>query len=105
MKKILFAMLSLLPLIGFAAQKSDTFTTPNGKTVVINHIKHASIHIEYDGRHIYVDPVGSTVQPETNYSLMPKAHIVLITHEHADHYDPTALSRQAHHHYLTTDLL
>ena len=84
-------MLSLLPLIGFAAQKSDTFTTPNGKTVVINHIKHASIHIEYDGRHIYVDPVGSTVQPETNYSLMPKAHIVLITHEHADHYDPTAL--------------
>lgn len=74
-----------------AAQKSDIFTTPNGKTVVINHIKHASIHIEYDGRHIYVDPVGKTVLPETNYSLMPKAHIVLITHEHPDHYDPIAL--------------
>jgi L-ascorbate metabolism protein UlaG (beta-lactamase superfamily) len=91
MKKILFAMLSLLPLMGFAAQKSDTFTAPNGKAVVINHIKHASIHIEYDGRHIYIDPVGKRVLPETDFSLMPKAHIILITHEHSDHYDPIAL--------------
>ena len=74
-----------------AAQKSDTFTAPNGKTVVINHIKHASIHIEYDGKHIYIDPVGNTVLPETNVRLLPKAHIILVTHEHADHYDPIAL--------------
>ena len=75
-----------------AAQKSDTFTTPNnGKTVVINHIKHASMYIEYEGMRIYVDPVGATVEPKTDYSLMPKANIVLITHEHHDHYDPIAL--------------
>jgi len=74
-----------------AAQKSDIFATPNGKTVVINHIKHASIYIEYDGKHIYIDPVGNTVLPETNFSLMPRANLILITHEHADHYDPIAL--------------
>jgi len=91
MKKILVAIMALMTLTVNAAQKSDTFTTPGGKTVVINHIKHASMHIEYDGRHIYVDPVGNTVQPQTDYSLMPRAHIVLITHEHADHYDPIAL--------------
>ena len=91
MKKILFAMLAMMPLFCLAAQKSDTFTAPNGKAVVINHIKHASIHIEYDGRHIYIDPVGKTVLPETNVSLLPKAHIILVTHEHPDHYDPIAL--------------
>ena len=74
-----------------AAQKSDTFQTPDGKTVVINHIKHASIHIEYDGMHIYVDPVGNNVEPKTDVSLLPKANIILITHEHSDHYDPIAL--------------
>jgi len=76
-----------------AAQKSDTFQTPGGKTVVINHIKHASIHIEYDGKHIYVDPVGNTVAPATDYTLMPKASIILITHEHMDHYDLLTLPK------------
>ncbi len=91
MKKVLLAIMALMALTVNAAQKSDTFTTPGGKTVVINHIKHASMHIEFDGLNIYVDPAGNTVQPQTDYSLMPRAHIVLITHEHADHYDPIAL--------------
>lgn len=74
-----------------AAPKSDTFETPGGKTVVINHIKHASIHIEYEGRHIYFDPVGTSLEPKTDVSLLPKANIILLTHEHFDHYDPMAL--------------
>ena len=74
-----------------AAPKSDTFQTPGGKTVVINHIKHASIHIEYEGMHIYADPVGTVIEPKTDVSLLPKANIILLTHEHMDHYDPMAL--------------
>ena len=74
-----------------AAQKSDSLTTPGGKTVGINHIKHASIHIEYSDLHIYIDPVGTTIEPKTDVSLLPKANIILVTHEHADHYDPMAL--------------
>ncbi len=95
MKHFLKTLVSCLALSAatqaVAAPKSDTFTTPGGKTVVINHIKHASMHIEYDGLHIYVDPVGNTVLPKTDCSLLPKAHIVLLTHEHPDHYDPVAL--------------
>ena len=92
MKKFLSVGLALLLSLGsHAAQKEDTFETPGGKTVVIHHIKHASIYIEYDGKHIYIDPVGNTVLPETNFSLMPRANLILITHEHADHYDPIAL--------------
>lgn len=89
---MLFAALGLtMATAASAAQKSDTFQTPGGKTVTINHIKHASIHIEYEGRHIYFDPVGTTIEPKTDVSLLPKANIILITHEHADHYDPMAL--------------
>ena len=89
---MLFAALGLtMATAASAAQKSDTFQTPGGKTVTINHIKHASIHIEYEGRHIYFDPVGTTIEPKTDVSLLPKANVIFITHEHADHYDPMAL--------------
>ena len=74
-----------------AAPESDTFQTPGGKTVVIHHIKHASIHFEFEGMHIYADPVGTVIEPKTDVSLLPKANIILLTHEHMDHYDPMAL--------------
>ena len=93
MKKFLSAGLALLLSLGsHAAQKEDTFETPGGKTVVIHHIKHASIYIEYDGRHIYIDPVGD-LEPKTYFSLYPKASILMVTHEHFDHYDDMALNK------------
>ncbi|MBR1448703.1 MAG: MBL fold metallo-hydrolase [Prevotella sp.] len=85
-KTLLMALLLCMTAWAQAAQKQDTFTTPGGKTVTINHIKHASIHIEYEGRNIYIDPVGN-LEPRTDFSLYPKANILLITHEHFDHYD------------------
>ena len=90
MKYFFTSLLLCLALTAQGAQKSDTFTTPGGKTVTIHHIKHASMHIEYDGKHIYVDPVGK-MPPETDFSILPKANILLITHEHFDHYDPLAV--------------
>lgn len=88
----LLAALLLMAITGMkAAPKSDTFQTPGGKTVVINHIKHASIHIVYDDMNIYVDPVGTNVEPRTDVTLLPTPNIILVTHEHYDHYDPVAL--------------
>lgn len=75
-----------------AARKSDTFTTKNGKEVKFTCIKHASIQIEYDGLQIQVDPVTDAVLPHTDYSLFPKANIILVTHEHHDHFDREALA-------------
>ena len=91
MKMLLLSMLLTAATTANAAQKSDTLQTPGGKTVVINHIKHASIHIEYDGMHIYVDPVGNNVEPKTDVTMLPKATFILLTLEHYDHYDPVAL--------------
>ena len=75
----------------------DTFTTPSGKTVKFHALMHASICLEYDGKTIYVDPCSTLGDRTVDYSAMPKADIILVTHEHFDHYD-TATLRQ-----LTTE--
>ncbi len=71
---------------------TDTFTTPNGKKVVITAIKHASLRIQFDGLEIQVDPVGAKCAPATDYSAFPKADIILVTHEHFDHFDRDAIA-------------
>jgi L-ascorbate metabolism protein UlaG (beta-lactamase superfamily) len=75
-----------------AAQKVDEFTTKNGKKVTITCIKHASMRIQYDGLEIQVDPVGTFVTPATDYAQYPKANIILITHEHKDHFEREAIT-------------
>ena len=71
---------------------TDTFTTPNGKQVVITAIKHASLRIQFDGIEIQVDPVGAKCAPATDYSAFPKADVILVTHEHFDHFDRDAIA-------------
>ena len=74
-----------------AAQKVDEFTTKSGKKVAITCIKHASMEINFNGVEIQVDPVGMWLKPETDYATFPKANIILITHEHKDHFDREAI--------------
>jgi len=94
MKKSLLTI-ALAALVGTgckAAQKVDEFTTKSGKKVTITCIKHASIEINYNGTEIQVDPVGFGVPPTTDYNQFPKANIILITHEHKDHFDREAIT-------------
>ena len=88
MKKLIIGALTMASMIAATAAEyqTDTFKTKGGKEVVITAIKHASLHIQYDGREIQVDPVAN-YQPETDYSKFPKADIILVTHEHFDHFD------------------
>ena len=74
-----------------AAQKVDEFTTKSGKKVTITCIKHGSMEINFNGVEIQVDPVGMWLKPETDYATFPKANIILITHEHKDHFDREAI--------------
>ena len=94
MKKSIFTiMLGCLTAAGCnAAQKVDEFTTKSGKKVTITCIKHASIEINYDGTEIQIDPVGAGVRPITDYNQFPKANIILITHEHKDHFEREAIA-------------
>ena len=72
--------------------QTDMFKTKGGKDVAITAIKHASLRIRYDGLEIQVDPVGQGCKPVTDYSSFPKADIILVTHEHFDHFDRDAIA-------------
>lgn len=89
---ILLVFFSMLTACATNDGTTDTFTTPGGKEVVITAIKHASLRISYDGKEIEVDPVTKVVQ-ETDYSKMPKADYILVTHEHGDHLDGMAVTQ------------
>ena len=87
-KSFLTILLGCLTAAGCnAAQKVDEFTTKSGKKVIITCIKHSSIEINYNGTEIQIDPVGAGIRPITDYTQFPKANIILITHEHKDHFD------------------
>jgi len=58
----------------------------------ITFLGHASLMFGYQGKTIYVDPVGNPSGTPVDYSKLPKADIILVTHEHFDHLDPKAIS-------------
>ena len=69
----------------------DVFKTKSGKVVKFHALMHASIRMEYDGQEIEIDPVGKLRDRTVDYSAMPKADYIFVTHEHADHYDEATL--------------
>lgn len=73
------------------AYEVDTFTTPSGKTVKFHALMHASIRIQYDGIELQIDPVTKLGDRQIDYSAMPHAHYILVTHEHGDHLDKNAI--------------
>lgn len=95
-KATLFLLLSLFATFNLMnAQQTypvKTLTTKSGKQIKITLFKHASLAIEYDGLEIYVDPVTKVGDTDIDYSTMPKADYILVTHEHWDHFDPKAIN-------------
>ena len=71
----------------------DVFKTKSGKTVKFHALVHASIRIEYDGKEIEIDPVTKLGSKEIDYSTMPKANYIFVTHEHGDHFDKEAIKQ------------
>lgn len=69
----------------------DVFQTKSGKTIKFHALMHASIRMEYDGKEIEIDPVLKLRDRSIDYSTMPKADYIFVTHEHPDHFDQEAI--------------
>jgi L-ascorbate metabolism protein UlaG (beta-lactamase superfamily) len=65
---------------------SDLIETPGGN-LEITFIGHASLIFDYSGVVIHVDPWSR----QGDYESLPKADIILITHDHRDHLDGAAV--------------
>jgi L-ascorbate metabolism protein UlaG (beta-lactamase superfamily) len=63
--------------------QQDIIPTSKGD-LKITFIAHGTLMLEYNNVVIHVDPVGMF---GTDYSKLPKADIILITHSHPDHLD------------------
>jgi len=62
--------------------ETDSITTSAGE-LKITFVGHGTLIFTFNGRVIHVDPYGRLA----DYSKLPKADIILITHEHSDHFD------------------
>ncbi|MGJ5619707.1 MBL fold metallo-hydrolase [Sulfitobacter sp. MF3-043] len=80
--------ITILPYAAHAAaHASDMFETAAGP-IKVHPVAHASFVMETPVGTIYSDPVGDVAQ----YADFPDADLILITHEHGDHYNADTLA-------------
>lgn len=81
-------LMALPPDGDAAAFPSDVLPTAGGD-LRITFIGHASLMFEFGGKVIYNDPVGQY----GDFSGLPKADLILVAHEHGDHFDRETIGK------------
>ena len=73
----------------FAQEKfgTDSFKTSAGD-LKVTFIGHGTLMFNFEGKVIHVDPYSDVA----DFNAFPKAHLILLTHEHGDHLDLKALN-------------
>src|SRR4030066_2023634 len=90
--KTLFTVVNVLAMVfAVVATAQEKFETDTIKTsagdLKISFIGHGTLIFTFGGKIIHVDPFSEMA----DYTKLPKADIILLTHEHRDHLDPKVL--------------
>ena len=82
--------IAILAPAAFARAEYETDTIPTSQgDLQITFIGHGTLMFRFDGKVIHVDPVSRY----GDYSSLPKADVILVTHEHGDHLDMKAIDK------------
>lgn len=82
---MLFALLAL-PVFAEEPFERDVIKTATGDLELF-FIGHGTLMMKFAGKTLHVDPYGKLA----DFSKLPKADLILITHEHPDHLDTAAI--------------
>ncbi|UCF30948.1 MAG: MBL fold metallo-hydrolase [bacterium] len=89
-RNALIALFFLLAGGGYAVAgdglATDRIMTSDGE-LAITFVGHGSLYITFRGKVLHVDPYGNLA----DYSKLPDADVILITHDHRDHLDSAAI--------------
>ncbi|MDP2840252.1 MAG: MBL fold metallo-hydrolase [Syntrophales bacterium] len=83
----LFATMASSPALAAGTFETDLLPTSAGD-LRITFIGHASLMFEFGGKVIHSDPVGQF----GDYGKLPKADLILVAHDHSDHFDPKTIA-------------
>jgi len=78
---------AVIPLKASDQIKTDTISTSAGK-VYITFVGHGTLSLRWGEKAILVDPWSKLA----GFSEMPKADLILVTHQHGDHLDTMAIN-------------
>lgn len=86
---ILFALFAVVAGSAGHAQKKfeEDVVKTSGGDLKITCIGHGTLMLTYAGKVIHIDPVSMYA----DYAALPKADLILVTHEHGDHLDAKAI--------------
>ncbi len=93
MKKIIFTAILLIlfcaaPVIAEDSFEKDVIKTTGGD-LIVTFIGHGTLMLEYGGQTVHIDPFSRLA----DYSKLPDADIIFLTHHHGDHLDLKALQQ------------
>jgi len=85
-----FGLTTIMPFTARAQGRGDTYKAGSGE-ITVHPVSHASFVMTVPGLTIYNDPVGG----KAAYDGQPAAQLILVTHEHQDHFDVPTLEALA----------